>query len=80
MNLEQREKTFKSFVPHNEQSEIAKSKAMEYYRNYNAIKGSKYNSIAFLGQVGSGKTHLSMALAINFLEKGIPVVYMLFRF
>ena len=79
VNLEQREKTFKSFVPYNEQSEIAKSKAVEYYKSYDSIKDSKHNSIAFLGQVGSGKTHLSMALAINFLEKGVPVVYMPFR-
>lgn len=31
------------------------------------------------GQVGSGKTHLSIALALNFLNKGIKVVYMPYR-
>lgn len=31
------------------------------------------------GQVGSGKTHLSVALALNFLNKAIKVVYMPYR-
>lgn len=31
------------------------------------------------GQVGSGKTHLSIALALNFIKKGIRVVYMPYR-
>jgi len=33
----------------------------------------------FCGQVGSGKTHLSIALALNFIKKGINVVYMPYR-
>ena len=33
----------------------------------------------FCGQVGSGKTHLSVALALNFLKQKIKVVYMPYR-
>lgn len=37
------------------------------------------SSIIFMGQVGSGKTHLSMAIANSLLNKGISVIYMPFR-
>ncbi len=33
----------------------------------------------FCGQVGSGKTHISVALAINFIKSGIRVIYMPYR-
>ncbi len=43
-------------------------------------KITRQNSIAFIGQVGSGKTHLSIALAVNFLRnKQISVIYMPYR-
>ena len=37
------------------------------------------NSIMFLGQVGSGKTHLSMAICNELMDRGISVVYMGYR-
>lgn len=37
------------------------SKAKEYVKNFD--KSCKNKSIIFVGQVGSGKTHLSMAIA-----------------
>lgn len=39
----------------------------------------KESSIIFMGQVGSGKTHLSMAIANKLLILGISVIYMPFR-
>ena len=33
----------------------------------------------FLGQVGSGKTHLAMAISNSLLDKGIGVIYMPYR-
>ena len=33
----------------------------------------------FLGQVGSGKTHLSMAICNELMDRGISVVYMGYR-
>ena len=44
------------------------------------IKDNKQNSIAFLGQVGGGKTHLSVAIGLNILKnKKISVVYFNYR-
>ena len=37
-------------------------KAMNYENEFLDIENSRCNSIMFLGQVGSGKTHLSMAI------------------
>jgi len=71
--------TFKSFNVYSKEIKKAKDTATNYYINYKAIKSSRNNSIAFLGQVGSGKTHLSIALAINFINKEIPVIYMPYR-
>jgi len=80
INLEQTKQTFKSYTPYNESTKLAKDKAIEYYKNFNKVRKRRHNSIAFLGQVGSGKTHLSIALAVNFLEKRrISVVYMPYR-
>ena len=36
-------------------------------------------SCSFNGQVGSGKTHLSMAIANSLMEKGVGVLYMPYR-
>ncbi|WP_409068888.1 ATP-binding protein [Clostridium caseinilyticum] len=80
INPEQLKQTFSNYKPYNEITELAKDTAIDYYKNFESIKNTKQNSIAFIGQVGSGKTHLSIALAVNFLEnKKIPVIYMPYR-
>ncbi|WP_250860550.1 ATP-binding protein [Oceanirhabdus seepicola] len=79
ISLEQKEMTFKSFNAYSKEIKNAKDTATKYYINYKVIKDSRNNSIVFLGQVGSGKTHLSIALAINFINKEIPVIYMPYR-
>lgn len=80
INTEQAKQTFGNYIPYNEITELAKNTAIQYYKGFENIKESRKNSIAFIGQVGSGKTHLSIALAVNFLEnKKIPVVYMPYR-
>lgn len=80
INPEQTKHTFGSYIPYNRITEIAKDTAIEYYKNFDQIKNARYNSIAFLGQVGSGKTHLTIALAVNFFQnKKIPVSYMPYR-
>lgn len=71
--------TFNNYKIYNEASEKAKGAAISYFKNFNSIKSSRRNSIAFLGQVGSGKTHLSIAIGLNLLAKSIPVVYMSYR-
>lgn len=79
INPEQSKQTFGTFIPKNKISEQAKDMAIQFYKDFNSIKDSRHNSIAFLGQVGSGKTHLSIAIAVNFISKGILVVYMPYR-
>lgn len=39
----------------------------------------KESSIIFMGQVGSGKTHLSLSIANKLLSNGIGVLYMSYR-
>lgn len=40
---------------------------------------SRRSSIVFCRQPGSGKTHLSIDLELNFIKKCIRVIYMLYR-
>lgn len=57
----------------------AKKVAWEYVRDFDKIKNNRQNSISFLGQVGAGKTHLSIATANSLLEEKIPVLYLQYR-
>ena len=78
-DISQAKQTFSTYKVWNESSRQAKKVATEYYTNFKDIIKERSNSIAFIGQVGCGKTHLSIALAVNFLKKGTPVVYMPYR-
>lgn len=50
--------------------------AVEYFRDFEGIRGERKNSIALLGQPGAGKTHLLTALSNNFINRlHIPVLY-----
>ncbi|GEQ21766.1 hypothetical protein CBU02nite_22720 [Clostridium butyricum] len=53
--------------------------ALTYYNEFNEVRNNRRNSILFCGQVGSGKSHCSIALAVNFLKQRIRVVYMAYR-
>ncbi|KOC49974.1 ATP-binding protein [Clostridium botulinum] len=79
INPEKSDKTFGNFKVWNDTSMIAKNTATSYYKKFDYIRDSKQNSIIFCGQVGSGKTHLSIALALNFIKKGTNVIYMPYR-
>jgi DNA replication protein DnaC len=79
INPEKSNQTFSNFQVWNKSSEIAKKTAMVYYKVFDEVRISRRNSIIFCGQVGCGKTHLSIALALNFIKKGIKVVYMPYR-
>lgn len=58
----------------------ARLKAIEYCKNYTEIKNTNRNSIIFMGQVGSGKTHLSMAICNNLMDcHKVGVIYMPYR-
>ncbi len=57
-----------------------KNAAVQYYQSFSKIMTERQNSLAFLGQVGSGKTHLTVALGLNILKtKKLPVVYFSYR-
>jgi DNA replication protein DnaC len=73
------EKTVNGYRPKNEQQKAAKKMAADYIRKFEAIKANRNNSIAFLGQAGSGKTHLIIAIANALLKGGIGVIYMQYR-
>jgi DNA replication protein len=71
--------TFANFKVWNESSKRIKETAVAYYKNFDIISRSRHNSILLCGQVGSGKSHASIALALNFLRKGIKVLYVSYR-
>lgn len=74
-----REKTIKDFVPKNQLQTIAKSTVIEFVKSFEKIKNTKENSIALLGQVGAGKSHLTIAVGNALLKSGIGVIYMQYR-
>lgn len=49
--------------------------ARKYVMDFGSIRTTRQNSAALLGRVGSGKTHLLMAIANNLIQKGVEVVY-----
>lgn len=73
-------KTFKNFESWNELTKKIKGITTNYYLRFNEIEKTNHNSILFSGQPGAGKTHLSIALANNFIKKDNKrVVYMSYR-
>lgn len=79
LNPDQDIYTFTSYRVWNESSRIAKETAFAYYRDFGKVKGERRNSILFSGQPGIGKSHLAIALGLNFLKKNMNVVYMPYR-
>lgn len=74
------DKTFKSYEPWNDLTKKMKGVTTNYYLRFKEIEKTKHNSILFCGQPGAGKTHLSIALANNFIKKdNKKVVYMPYR-
>lgn len=71
--------TFANFEVWNRASETAKDTATAYCTDFDEIRNSRRNSILLCGQVGSGKTHLSVAIGLNLLKQKIKVVYMPYR-
>lgn len=70
---------FKEFQTNTEFQKSAKSLAIQYVKEFENIEKERNNSIAFLGNCGSGKTHLSIAIANNLMAKNIGVLYMPYR-
>ncbi|MGL6107971.1 ATP-binding protein [Romboutsia sp.] len=75
-----RKKRFDNFnYGRDKQISNAYKEAYLYGKNFKAIEKERCNSIMFMGQVGSGKTHLSLAIANELMDNGVGVVYMSYR-
>ena len=84
IKAEDKDKTFSNFNKSEFQNiNDAKENAMIYFKNFLTIENSRNNSISFVGiidggkkkGVGTGKTHLAIALTLNLINKKIPVKY-----
>lgn len=73
-------KTFANFN-YKTNNDVAKAftTALSYSKNFENNKLNRRNSILFMGQPGSGKTHLSIAIANQLIENHISVIYMQYR-
>lgn len=58
----------------------AKMIGLDYCKRFPEIRDTRFNSVLYQGQVGSGKTHLSMAISNALMEKyKVGVIYMPYR-
>ncbi len=75
-----RKKTFENFdYEKSIETMEAFMKAKSYIKNFEEVRITRKNSMMFVGQVGSGKTHLAIAISNVLLDKGIGVIYMPYR-
>lgn len=76
-----RKKGFKNFDDRGmDVVKTAKAISIDYCKRFLEIRNTSHNSILFMGQVGSGKTHLSMAICNALLERYAQgVIYMPYR-
>lgn len=75
-----RKKNFENFnYKHDINLLKAYTTATTYVKNFHRLLPSRNNSVMFLGQVGSGKTHLSMAISNILMDNGVGVLYMPYR-
>jgi DNA replication protein DnaC len=72
-------KTVNAYEPKSDKQKEARAIAIDYIKNFEAIKTSRNNSISLLGQPGSGKTHLTIAISNELLRRKIGVLYMPYR-
>ena len=57
----------------------AYKEAYMYAKNFKSLEKEIDNSIMFMGQVGAGKSHLSLAIANELMDSGVGVLYMGYR-
>ncbi|MBE6066098.1 MAG: hypothetical protein E7211_00135 [Clostridium lundense] len=79
LNVDNSSLSFKNYKVFNDLTRYCRNKALAYVKSFKEIRNIRQNSIAFLGQVGSGKTHLSIAIAMNLMESGVRAYYMPYR-
>lgn len=54
-------------------------KAKKYVDSFNETRETRSNSMLLLGQVGSGKTHIAIAVTNALMEQGTAVMYIHFK-
>lgn len=69
-------KTLDEYKVINKTTSVIKSGAVYYTSSHKKIKGTRENSFAVLGQSGSGKSHITIAIGERLIREGIEVVYM----
>lgn len=80
ISVEFQKKTFDNFKAKGDSRLTnAKTKAMQYVEHFTETEHDRYNSIMFCGQVGSGKTHLGIAICGALMNSGVAVIYMAYR-
>lgn len=77
MTVAFQQKGFKDFHVEGKASIIRKMRdeALKYYHDFHHVRYQRENSIALVGQVGAGKTHLLSAIANGLLKQGVSVMY-----
>lgn len=68
-------KDFEGFIPRNEELKGILSDCIDYANGFKTMEHERKNSIALVGKVGSGKTHLGMAIANKLMADVIGVLY-----
>ncbi|MCC5911421.1 MAG: ATP-binding protein [Clostridiaceae bacterium] len=75
------QKTFSNFHTTQKPPIVKKAKemAISYVEDFTKIKEERHNSIALVGQVGSGKSHITIAIANGLMQQHVGVLYMQYR-
>ena len=73
------ERNFDNYEVVSKQTELMLNTAKDYTATFHLIQNTKNNSLALLGQVGIGKTHLTIAVANELMKKNIGVRYLQYR-
>lgn len=71
--------TFEAYDADNAKRKKAKSLAESYVSGFQGFKNTAKNSILLCGQVGSGKTHLAAAVAMELMQQGCNVTFLSYR-
>lgn len=72
-------KTFENYTAKTKMQKEAKAAATKYVKDFLKIRNESNNSIAFIGKVGTGKTHLTIAITNELMKQLIGVLYMQYR-
>lgn len=78
-NIMSANKSFDNFKTNDIVSNKMRSLALEYVNNFEGVQFSSNNSVAMLGQPGSGKTHICIAICFELIKKGFSPRYFPYR-